>query len=486
MEEFLVFFFNLLDSQGYARIRNFANSGFQAIMQSVNMEREEWQCGGTKVFIKSPESLFLLEEQRERKYNVHARVIQKAYKKYAARRKTNTEATEAAQLLAGRKERNRLSISRQFVGDYLGLDHDDQADISKHLGRRDRVLFACKVAKYNRKFLSARRDLIVTEMYIYIIGKRPVGSGDGKKKKKLPPNTPLESFVEEKIELQQLEKIALSPFQDGYALFHVQQRDKPILVHLEFKTEMVWAINKALRRKYNKSLPLAFEQNFVIKVEASGYFQRKGWKEVKPRHVQFRAARGGGRPVQEDKESVKYTMIVNVAPGAPAATMPSIRQQTKGGGQKRNQQSYQQSQHQNFPPPMGQSQRAAPKQQYPPALSVAPVQSYKQPVQQQQAPVPQWNAPQGKHPQANHHSIQNRNYSRHQILDSAVYNDSSNDSRKKQNSYIPPNQPANHFRLPPFQNNQNGTDKRVLSFNPAAAERQNFRYFCFINRTLRG
>ena len=155
-------------------------SAVQAIMQSVNMEREEWQCGRSKVFIKSPESLFLLEEQRERKYNVHARVIQKAWKKYAARRKTNTEATEAAQLLGSRKERNRLSISRQFIGDYLGLDHDDNADISKHLGRRDRVLFACKVAKYNRKFLSARRDLIVTETYLYVIGKRPIGSGDSK------------------------------------------------------------------------------------------------------------------------------------------------------------------------------------------------------------------------------------------------------------------------------------------------------------------
>ena len=84
------------------------------------------------------------EEQRERKYNVHARVIQKAWKKYAARRKTNTEATEAANMLGGRKERNSASISRHFVGDYLGMDHEDQAEISKHVGRRERVFFACK------------------------------------------------------------------------------------------------------------------------------------------------------------------------------------------------------------------------------------------------------------------------------------------------------------------------------------------------------
>ncbi len=134
----------------YGTGRDDPRRAIQFIMQSVNMDPQEWQCGQTKVFIKSPESLFLLEEIRERKYNVHARAIQKAWKKYAARRKTNTEAIEAAQLLAGRKQRNQNSISRQFVGDYLGLDHDDQADISKLYGRKERVIFATQVMKYNR------------------------------------------------------------------------------------------------------------------------------------------------------------------------------------------------------------------------------------------------------------------------------------------------------------------------------------------------
>ena len=53
------------------------------IMKSVNMDQDQWQPGRSKVFIKAPESLFLLEELRERKFNVHARVIQKAYRKYA-------------------------------------------------------------------------------------------------------------------------------------------------------------------------------------------------------------------------------------------------------------------------------------------------------------------------------------------------------------------------------------------------------------------
>ena len=133
------------------------------IMKSVNMDQDQWQPGRSKVFIKAPESLFLLEELRERKFNVHARVIQKAYRKYAARKRTNSQGTEAARLLAGRKQRNRRSISRQFVGDYLGLDHDDRADLMKHLGRRERVLFAYTINKFNRKFLSHAREMILTE-----------------------------------------------------------------------------------------------------------------------------------------------------------------------------------------------------------------------------------------------------------------------------------------------------------------------------------
>ena len=66
---------------------------------------------------------------------------------------------------------------------------------------------------------------------------------------------------------------------------------------------MCWAINRALRKKYNKSLHLQFENQFNIQVEASGFLQTRGWKKVAPRIVQFE--RGGGRGVTEDKVRVK-------------------------------------------------------------------------------------------------------------------------------------------------------------------------------------
>lgn len=265
--------------------------------------------------------------------------------------------------------------------------------------------------------------------------------------------------MEEKIELQGLEKISMSPYQDGYVLIHVQQRDKPILIQLELKTEMCWAINKALRRKFNKALHLCFEQEFLINVEASGYFETKGWKKVKPRHVVFQQLHGQG--IKEDKETQKYCMIVQVPPGAPPNTMPSLRQPGKSqGGGKRNpqsnrpshppahqpahQQSRQPAHHPSehvevFPPPMGSRNHG----NFPPPLTVAPVQSYNPPMQQEA--VPRWNEP-GKHDR-NRQSIQNSNYNRHRIMVQP-----GNDSSNKSHSYIPPNQPANHFRLPSISN----------------------------------
>lgn len=51
--------------------------GVLHLLQSVNMDSDQFQLGRSKVFIKAPESLFLLEEMRERKYDGYARVIQK-------------------------------------------------------------------------------------------------------------------------------------------------------------------------------------------------------------------------------------------------------------------------------------------------------------------------------------------------------------------------------------------------------------------------
>lgn len=98
--------------------------GIRRILDSVEMDRQEWQIGNTKLFIKSPESLFLLEEQRDRKYHHFAKVIQRAYRRYKSRKYFIEARQKAADIMLHNKERKRFSLSRHFAGDYLNFLDD--------------------------------------------------------------------------------------------------------------------------------------------------------------------------------------------------------------------------------------------------------------------------------------------------------------------------------------------------------------------------
>uniref|UniRef100_A0A8D0G5J8 Myosin motor domain-containing protein n=1 Tax=Sphenodon punctatus TaxID=8508 RepID=A0A8D0G5J8_SPHPU len=124
--------------------------GVVHLLNSVNMDPDQYQLGRSKVFIKAPESLFLLEEMRERRYDGYARVIQKAWRKHVAVRKYIRMREEASNILLNKKERRRNSINRNFMGDYVGLE--SRPELRCFVGRRERVDFADTVVKYDRRF----------------------------------------------------------------------------------------------------------------------------------------------------------------------------------------------------------------------------------------------------------------------------------------------------------------------------------------------
>jgi len=90
-------------------------------MQTVDMDPKQWQLGSSKIFIKAPESLFLLEEMRDRKFHSFAKKIQKAYRKWKSRKYFIEMRQKAADIVYGKKERKRLSLNREFLGDYIGV-----------------------------------------------------------------------------------------------------------------------------------------------------------------------------------------------------------------------------------------------------------------------------------------------------------------------------------------------------------------------------
>ncbi|XP_076977686.1 unconventional myosin-If isoform X2 [Tamandua tetradactyla] len=217
----------ILTPETWPRWHGDERQGVQHLLRAVNMDPDQYQMGGTKVFVKNPESLFLLEEMRERKFDGFARTIQKAWRRHVAVRKYEEMREEASNILLNKKERRRNSINRNFVGDYLGLE--ERPELRQFLGKRERVDFADSVTKYDRRFKPIRRDLILTPKYVYVIGREKVKKG--------PEKGQVREVLKKKLEIQALRGVSLSTRQDDF--FILQEEAADSFLESIFKTELV-------------------------------------------------------------------------------------------------------------------------------------------------------------------------------------------------------------------------------------------------------
>ncbi|XP_055083609.1 myosin IEb isoform X3 [Periophthalmus magnuspinnatus] len=236
----------ILTPQSWPVWRGEQHEGVLHLLRSVNMDQDQYQLGTCKVFIRAPESLFLLEEMRERKYNGYARVIQKAWRKHVAVQKYVKMRQEASDILLHKKERRRNSLNRNFVGDYIGLDL--HPEIRALIGKRERVEFADVVLKYDRRFRSVKRDLILTPKYLYLIGREKVKQG--------PDKGQIQEVLKRKIEIQKIQSVSLSCLQDDMFVVHEEEYDS--VLQSVFKTELLSLMVKRYNEKTNKKLPLKF------------------------------------------------------------------------------------------------------------------------------------------------------------------------------------------------------------------------------------
>ncbi|XP_017877244.1 unconventional myosin-Ie-like isoform X2 [Ceratina calcarata] len=282
----------------------------QQTLSSLQIDQSQYQLGKTKLFIKAPETLFMLEEARDRKYNMYARVIQKAFKKYFARRRQEQEKQQAADLLFGHKERRRASFNRNFMGDYIGLEGKRQ--MLNLIGRKEKVFFAETVKKYDRRFKVSRRDLILTSKYLYLIGREQVKKGPEKGKKV--------EIIKRKLSFNQISNISLSTLQDDFVVIHAKD-DYGSLLELTFKTEFLIALSKRYVEETGHVLNIKFGNHLEFKIK------KEGWGSGGTRHVQFTQIDYG------DKEILKSSgKILNVCigPGLPSTTKLNVNRTSAG------------------------------------------------------------------------------------------------------------------------------------------------------------
>lgn len=235
--------------------------GISIIMNTVNIESGQFQMGKTKVFIKAPESLFLLEELRDRKYNEYALVLQKAFRKFNAVQYFLKLKNEAADLMYQKKERRNLSVNRKFYGDYIGMDA--RPDMRILVQKRETVEFAQSVWKYDRKFTRQKRDLVLTNKALYLIG-REIVKDKGTREKKMTV------LLKRRIEFASVAKIALSHLQDNFLIIYPVD-DYATILEVEFKTELLTTFSRRFKEAFNKPLNVEFNDQIVFQIKKEGF-----------------------------------------------------------------------------------------------------------------------------------------------------------------------------------------------------------------------
>ncbi|XP_059364197.1 unconventional myosin-Ie-like [Carassius carassius] len=320
----------ILTRETWPQWRGDEKQGVLHLLKSVNMDSDQYQLGKTKIFIKAPESLFLLEEMRERKYNGYARVIQQAWRKHIAVRKYVQMREEASDVLLNKKERRKNSLNRNFMGDYIGMDN--HPEIRQFVGRRERVDFADVVVKYDRRFKTVKRDLILTPKFLYLIGREKVKQG--------PEKGQIREVLKRKIEVEKIQSVSLSTLQDDLFIVHEDQYDS--VLQSVFKTEFLSLLYKRYEEKTRKKLPLKFNNLLEFKVKKGGWgpFSSAG-----SRQIQFQMGQGDEAVVKLSSKA----LTVSIGPGLPKNARPTRRDNRKSrymGNQNRN---------------VGQSSREPPK-----------------------------------------------------------------------------------------------------------------------------
>ncbi|XP_031555305.1 unconventional myosin-Ie-like isoform X2 [Actinia tenebrosa] len=290
----------ILTKETWPKWKGEVRQGITHLMNAVNMEKDQWQLGKSKVFIKAPESLFLLEELRERKFDGYARRIQKAYRMYKHRQYFAELKQQASDILFNKKERRRCSINRNFVGDYIG--YDENPALRSLVEKRERIEFAATVNKYDRRFKPTKRDLLLSSKHIYLIGREKVKKG--------PEKGRVFEVIKRKLDIKSVVSVSLSHLQDDFLVLHLPDYDS--VLETVFKTEFLTLLASKYEDSTSKQLKIDISGSITFSVK------KEGWGGGGSRAITFSK---GDSEFPLMKASGK-TLNVSIATGLPKETRP--------------------------------------------------------------------------------------------------------------------------------------------------------------------
>ncbi|KAJ6251772.1 unconventional myosin-ie [Anaeramoeba flamelloides] len=304
--ERFVHYYGVLCEKTWPRYNGSPKEGCKVLLDYIQLDPKEWQLGNSKVFIKHPESLFHVEELRERKYHDSARRIQKCYLYWKARKHYLELRQKASDLLVGKKQRRRLSVNRIFTGDNINYKSNPKiVDLLESGGHStEEVLYTNRVyrvgySRWRKKARREDRDIILTERGLYIFGKAPI-KVRGEKKMVLK--------ISREIPIATITGAHLSTLADNFVNLKITNYD--LLIEDDKKTELITILNNKAEES-NRQFNLNFT-NTIQSKEKTGKF----------RTISFEADTNSSTILPNLKGSAK-ALTVYVVPGLPADTRPS-------------------------------------------------------------------------------------------------------------------------------------------------------------------
>ncbi|CEG82720.1 Putative Myosin I MyoA/Myo5 [Rhizopus microsporus] len=317
-EKFVERFYLLCPTTGYAGEyiwNRDARSGCLEILKHNNIPAEEWQLGTTKVFIRHPETIFALENLRDKYWHNMATRIQRAWRAYVRykiecakkiqrfwrQNKYNIGYLQMReyghQILGGQKERRRYSLvsMRRFTGDYLDIQSGSGLSTMIRdaiaFKPNEQVVFSMRgntlVPRAMRSSVPSPRTIVLTNQNLHVI----IATKNGK----------VLSMVDEKIvSLNVINSISVSTLQDDWVILHIDSSpDGDLILQCAFKTELLAHICQQTGGRVK------------VSVLAQIPYKKKGGKSVMMKFVKDESAKGDG---------VYKSHVVKICSGEPSSS----------------------------------------------------------------------------------------------------------------------------------------------------------------------
>ncbi|GLD49787.1 unconventional myosin-If-like protein, partial [Lates japonicus] len=192
---------------------------------------------------------------------------------------------------------------------------ESRPELRQFLAKREFVVdFADSVTKFDRRFKSIKRDLILTPKGIYLIGREQVKKG--------PEKGQIKEVLKRKLEFGSISSVSLSTRQDDFFILHEAQYDS--LLESNFKTEFLSLLSKRYEDVTKRKLTISFTDRLEFRVK------KEGWGGGGSRVVVFQRGQGD----QAQLKPGGKTLTITIGDGLPKSSKPTRKSapQSRGGG----------------------------------------------------------------------------------------------------------------------------------------------------------